>query len=49
MAFYCDDLVVVHKDLGRLFDSIREKGFTIKETPYPDYFLREHFDIVKEP
>ena len=35
MDFYFDDFIVVHKNTDHMFDSILEKGFTIKETPSP--------------
>ena len=49
MACYCDDLIIVHKDPEHVFDSMRRKGFTIKETSAPDYFLGGDFERVKEP
>ena len=49
MAYYCDDLIVVHKYPGHVFDSILGKGFTIKETYVPEYFLGGNFERVKEP
>ena len=49
MDWYGDDLIDVHKDPGRVFDSIREKYFIIKETSAPDYFLGWYFERVKEP
>ena len=45
---YCDDLIVLYKAPGHVFDSIRGKGITIKETPAPDYFLGGDFERVKE-
>ena len=49
MACYCNYLIVVHKEPDRLFDSIREKCFTIKETSAPEYFLEGDFESAKEP
>ena len=48
MACYCDDLIVVHKDPDNVFESIRGKGFTIKETLAPEYSLGGYFERVKE-
>ena len=39
----------MHKDPDHVFDFIRGKGFTIKETSAPDYFLGGDFEIVKDP
>ena len=33
---YCADLIVVHKNPDNVFESIRGKGFTIKETYYTE-------------
>ena len=49
MACYCDDLIIVHKDPEHVFDSMRRKGFTIKETSAPDYFLGGDFERFREP
>ena len=49
MYFYCGDLVFMHKDPDHVFDSFRGKGFTIKETSAPEYFLGGDFGFVKEP
>ena len=49
MACYCNYLIVVNKEPDRLFDSIREKCFTIKETSAPEYFLEGDFESAKEP
>ena len=37
VACYFGNLIVVHKDPDHIFDSIRVKGFTIKETSALDY------------
>ena len=34
--WYCDDIIVVHKDPGNVFDSITEKEFIIKEASDTD-------------
>ena len=47
MVFYGDDLCFVQKEPDHVFDFIRGKGFTIKETSAPDYFLGEYFEHVK--
>ena len=39
----------MHKYPDHLFDSIRGKGFTIKETLDLDYFLGGYFKRVKNP
>ena len=39
VAWYCDDLIVIHKYPDHLFDSVRVKGFTVKYTSAPKYFL----------
>ena len=49
MDLYFDDLIVVHKDPGHLFDSVIVNEFIIKETSAPDYFLGGYFEHVKEP
>ena len=48
MTCYLYYLIIVHKDPDHLFDSIRGKGLTIKETSAPDYFLGVDFEHVKE-
>ena len=48
LACYCDDLVVVNKDSDHVFDSIREKCFTIKGTSATEYFLVGYFERVRE-
>ena len=49
VACYCYDMIVVHNNPDNLFDSIRVKGFIIKQTSYPDYFLGGYFELVKDP
>ena len=48
MACYCNDLIVIQKYPGHVFDSIRGKGLPIKEMLAPDYFLGGDFERVKE-
>ena len=49
MAWYYDDLIVVHKDPDHVFESTRGKGFTIKDMSDLDYFLGGDFERFKEP
>ena len=49
MDWYCDDMIFVRKYPDNVFESIRGKGFTIKDTLDPYYFLGGYFERVKEP
>ena len=49
VAWYCDDLIIVHKEPDHVFDYIGGNGFTIKETSDTDEFLGGYFERVKEP
>ena len=46
---YWNNTIVIHKYPEHVFDSIIGKGFTIKETSDPDYFLGGYFNRVKDP
>ena len=49
VAYYCDNLVVVHNYPDHVFDSIWGKGFNINHTSTWEYVLSRDFDCVKEP
>ena len=49
VKFYCDDLIVLHKEPVHVFNLIQGEGFTIKETSALEYFLGGYFEHVKDP
>ena len=48
VSSYWNDMIFLNKYPDHLYDSIRGKGFTIKEIPDLDYFLGGYFKRIKE-